>query len=401
MIPRRISRLIRAYAREFRVVAILGPRQSGKTTLARAIFRQKPYVSLEDPDERSFALDDPRGFLDRFPRGAVLDEVQRAPHLLAYVQGVVDRSSRRGQFVLTGSQQFNLLETISQTLAGRAGTVELLPFSREELYAAGLAPATLGEAMWRGGYPPLFDTPRADPTRWLNAYLGTYVERDVRALVGLRDLDAFQRVLRLSAAHVGQMVNTVQIGADAGVSHNTVRAWLGVLEAGFILFRLPPAMANLRKRLVKTPKLYFHDTGLLARLMGITSPDQLLQHPLRGAFFENWVLVEAIKALGNRGLQTDLSFWRDPLGHEVDILDRRAEHVAAWECKSGATYVTEWAEGLQYWRKHAGGEPHSAGVVYGGDTSFTRSGIRVVSWRQVAPAISGTRRGNAPSIDPM
>ena len=393
MVPRRAAQLVRRYAREFRVVAVLGPRQSGKTTLVRTVFPAKPYVSLEDPDERSFATDDPRGFLHRFPRGAVLDEVQRTPQILSYLQGVVDRSTRHGQFVLTGSQQFHLLETITQTLAGRVGTVELLPFSYEELDAAGLAPTDLADALWRGGYPPLSTAPRADPVRWLNAYVRTYVERDVRAVVTLRDLDAFQRVLRLCAAHAGQLVNTAQIGADAGVSHNTVRGWLGVLEAGFILFRLQPSLSNLRKRLVKTPKLYFYDTGLLSRLLGVVTAEQLVQHPLRGAIFENWVLVEALKAIRNRGGEPDVAFWRDALGHEVDIVRREGDRTDAWECKSGATYVPEWATALNYWRGHAGAGRHSMAVVYGGDATFTRSGVQVISWRDVASSVAASRRG--------
>jgi len=387
-VPRQISRLVRAYAREFRVVAILGPRQSGKSTLARAVFHNKPYVSLEDPDERAFAIEDPRGFLDRYPRGAVLDEVQWCPDILSYLQGRVDRSTRRGQFVLTGSQQFHLLDTITQTLAGRVGTVELFPFSYQELRAAKRAPATLAEALWRGGYPQLFDTPSAQPVRWLNAYLRTYVERDVRAVVNIRDLDAFQRLLRLCAAHAGQLLNTVQLGADAGVSHNTVRAWLSVLEAGFIVFRLPPALANLRKRIVRTHKLHFYDTGLLCRLLGIDTPGQVLQHPLRGAIFENWVVVEIMKGLRNRGLEPSLAFWRDAVGHEVDIVRQHGGSLDAWECKSGATYVAEWAKGLDYWRGHAGSARTRLGVIYGGDTSFVRSGVRVLAWREADKAVN-------------
>lgn len=208
----------------------------------------------------------------------------------------------------------------------------------------------------------------------------------------VRDLDAFQRVLRLAAAHAGQLLNTVQLGADAGVSHNTVRAWLGVLEAGFILFRLPPALANLRKRLVKTPKLYFYDTGLLARLLGIDTPAQVLQHPLRGAIFENWVVVEMVKALRNRGAEPTLAFWRDAMGREVDIVHAHGDRVEGWECKSGATYVPEWTKALDYWREHAGSSRSAPGIVYGGETSFVRAGVRVLAWRDAARAAALAER---------
>ena len=383
MIARQLARLTRSYARTFKIVAILGPRQSGKTTLARTVFGHKPYVSLEDLDERQFATDDPRGFLARFPRGAVIDEAQHCPGLFSYLQGRVDGTATRGQFVLTGSQQLGLMQNVSQTLAGRVGTLELLPFSSAELRAADRAPATLEAAIFRGGYPALFNQPAASPVAWLNSYLRTYVERDVRQALTVRDLSTFRRFLGLCAGTAGQLVNTARLGSDCGVSHNTVRAWLSVLEAGFVLFQLQPHHENFRKRLVRTPKLYFYDTGLLVRLLGIDSPAQLSTHSLRGAIFENWVVTELLKARVNKGQEPRLFFWRDNVGQEIDILHERGGRLDAWECKSGRTFVTEWASSLVKWGNLAGAKAGKLQLAYGGDESFTRNGVRVVAWKDV------------------
>lgn len=388
MIGRHLAGVVRSYARMFKIVAILGPRQSGKTTLARAVFGKMPYVNLEEPDERQFATDDPRGFLARFPTGAVIDEAQHCPPLFSYLQTRVDASPRRGQFILTGSQQLGLMESVSQTLAGRVGTVDLLPFSYAELRDAGRAPRSVEESLFYGGYPPLFDEPRAGPVPWLNSYLRTYVERDVRHALNVRDLSVFRRFLALCAGAAGQLLNTVRLGADCGVSHNTVRAWLSVLEAGFVVFQLPPHHENFRKRLVKTSKLYFYDPGLLVRLLGIEEPAQLRAHPLRGAIFENGVVVELLKACLNRGEEPRLFFWRDSVGHEIDVLRESGSRLHAWECKSGMTFVPEWGAGLVRWDQLAGRKAGTLHLVYGGDESFTRQGIRVVSWRDV-----GVKRG--------
>jgi hypothetical protein len=383
MIARHLAAVVRSYASGFKIVAILGPRQSGKTTLARALFAKKPYVNLEEPDERQFAIDDPRGFLARFPKGAVIDEAQHCPLLLSYLQARVDSSPGRGQFVLTGSQQLGLMEHVSQTLAGRVGTVDLLPFSYAELRTAGVAPASVEDALFLGGYPPLFDEPSAGPVRWLNSYVHTYVERDVRQALNVRDLSVFRRFLGLCAGSAAQLLNTVRLGADCGVSHNTVRAWLSVLEAGFVVFQLQPHHENFRKRLVKTPKLYFHDTGLLVRLLGIEHAAQLRVHPLRGAIFENWVVLELLKARVNRGEEPRLFFWRDNVGHEIDVVRDTGPVLDAWECKSGMTYVPEWAEGLTNWSRLAGRKAGILHVVYGGSQSFVRNRTHVLSWRDV------------------
>jgi len=383
MIPRRLADVVQTYASEFKIVAILGPRQAGKTTLARHLFKNKPYVNLEEPDSRNFAEEDPRGFLNRFPEGAVIDEAQRCPQLFSYLQPRVDASHRRGEFILTGSQQLGMMETITQSLAGRVGTVSLLPFSYTELKNAELQPESIEEALFRGGYPPLYDIPRADPQRWLNSYLRTYVERDVRSALNVRDLSMFQRFLGLCAGNVGQLLNTERLGADCGISHNTARSWLSVLEAGFVVFLLQPHHANFRKRLVKTPKLYFYDTGLLTRLLAVETPQQLQVHPLRGSIFENWIVTELMKEYLHRGQEPRLYFWRDSHGHEIDILRDTGLHYQVWECKSGMTYRTEWTEDLEYWQALAGVVAGEKRVAYGGDESFVRKGVRVVSWKDL------------------
>ena len=370
-------------AREFKVVAIVGPRQSGKTTLAKAVFAAKPYASMEDPDQLQFAQEDPRGFLAQYPGGAVIDEAQRCPELFSYLQGVVDRNRDAGQFVLTGSQHFGLVQRITQSLAGRVGFVNLLPFSAPELLAGGWLPASLDAALLHGGYPPVFDMP-ASPERWYNAYLATYIERDVRQLRNVQDLPTFQRVLRLCAGSVGQLADLTRIGNDAGVDQKTVRAWLGVLEASFILFRLQPHHRNFRKRLVKTPKLYFYDVGVAARLIGIESAEQMNTHPLRGALFENWVIVEYLKRRLNAGKESNLFFWRSHGGLEVDLVVEQGQALAPVEIKSGATVSPDWMRPLRRWRELAGASGGRPVIVYGGDQLQPRSDADIVPWQQLA-----------------
>lgn len=382
MIRRQAEALARELASQFKVVAIVGPRQSGKTTLARAVFADRPYVSLEEPDQRRFAEEDPRRFLDRYRSGALIDEAQRCPELFSYLQGVVDASRQPGQFILTGSQHFGLMERITQSLAGRVGFLRLLPFSLGELTAAGLRPPSVDELLFKGGYPPVYDQP-VTPERWYGAYLLTYVERDVRQLVNVRDLGAFQRFVALCAGHTGQLVNASRLGADAGVTHNTVRAWLDLLEASFIAFRLWPHRRNVRKRLVKTPKLYFYDTGLAARLLGVEGPQQLATHAMRGALFENWVIAELLKGRGDRGLPDNLTFWRTSTGEEVDAVAQAGDRLQGIEIKAGATVASDWFDGLESWRDLAGEGAASSWLVYGGDEAYQRRGVEVVPWTGV------------------
>ena len=382
MITRQAEVLARTLAREFKVVAITGPRQAGKTTLAQAVFKDKPYVSLEDPDQRQFATEDPRRFLDYFPEGAVIDEAQHGPDLFSYLQGRVDARSPAGQFILTGSQHFGLMERVSQSLAGRVGFLRLLPFSLAELGRGGWSPESLDELLFKGGYPPVYDQP-ASPERWYNAYITTYVERDVRQLLNVRDLGAFQRFVGLCAGSTGQLLNTSRLGADLGINYNTVRSWLDILEASFVVFRLRPHHQNFRKRLVKTSKLYFYDTGLAARLLGVENARQLATHPMRGALFENWVIVELLKNRGNRGKADNLFFWRNHTGEEVDVIADRGDRLLPVEIKAGSTVASDWFRPLSRWCELAGEVAETPWLVYGGTRRQGRGPVEVLPWRKI------------------
>jgi hypothetical protein len=380
MIPRRAAQRLRTLAGSFPVVAVTGPRQSGKTTLVRAEFRDRPYASLEDPDVREQATLDPRAFLDRFPDGCVLDEIQRSPGLLSYIQTAVDADPRPGRYVITGSGNLALLASVSQSLAGRAATLELLPFTAAEIADAGRLPP-LDELLARGLYPALYDR-QVDAGDWHAAYVQSYLERDVRQVVNVGSLIDFQRFLRLAAARVGQLLNVASLAQDAGIAQGTARAWLSVLEAGYVVFRLPPYHRNFGKRLIKSPKLYFVDTGLAAYLLGVANPSQMALHFARPALFENLVVTEAIKKRANTGARYDCYFWRDNIGTEVDLLVESGDGLTPVEIKSGATFQPEWLSGLRAWLRHtAGARRNRPGLVYGGDASFWMDEVAVLGWR--------------------
>lgn len=382
MIPRDAKATALELARGFPIVALTGPRQSGKTTLARALFGDHAYVSLEDPEQREFAANDPKGFLARFKDGLILDEVQRAPELFSWLQGIVDGERSMGRFVLTGSQEFGLRAGITQSLAGRVGLVHLLPLSLNELAGTGLLADSLDMAMLRGGYPPIHDR-ELTPRLWFPNYVNTYLERDVPQLLEVRNREQFQRFVRLCAAHTGQLLNLSAIGADCGISHVTAREWLNVLEASYLLVRVPPYFRNFGKRLVKRPKLYFVDVGLAAWLLGIRDPETLNSHPLRGALFETLVVSEMLKNRFNAGEPAELYFWRDHVGHEVDLVWERHGRLHAMEIKSGATFASDWLDGIDRWRRVAGDEEVEPVLVYGGDDAFVRDGVEVRSWRGI------------------
>jgi predicted AAA+ superfamily ATPase len=383
MLARDAEKTLIRLAKSFPVVAITGPRQAGKTTLARAVFIGKPYVSLENPDEREFAQNDPKRFLARFPNGAVLDEVQRCPSLLSWLQGVVDERGVMGDFVLTGSAQFDLIEGITQTLAGRVGRVELLPLSSRELKAANQLPNLLSQMLIQGGYPALYDR-KITTQDWFSNYVATYVERDVRKLISVRNLSQFQTFLKMCASRTGQLINLTSLGADCGISAVTAKQWLSVLETSYIVTLLRPHHSNFGKRLVKTPKIYFLDSGLAAWLMGIRSAETLETHAARGALFESWVVSELYKKRLNAGLPIDLFFWRDNTGNEVDLLIENEKGLQPIEIKSGSTYASDWSQGLKKWQALAQNSSLEPAILYGGESTFEREGLKVWGWRDVA-----------------
>ena len=386
-ITRSAERTVQRLATSMPVIGIVGPRQSGKTTLARRVFSDKPYLSLENLDTRDEATHDPRGFLAGLPEGAVLDEVQRAPGLFNYLQQVVDEAARPGLFCLTGSQQFDLLAGVTQTLSGRIGLVRLPPLSLEELTAAGHRHASAVEAIFRGGFPRLYETD-LDPSRWLDDYVTTYVERDVRRLSQIRDLDSFRRFVRLAALRSARLVNLTELARDSGVSVNTAKGWLSVMEASFLVVRLAPWFGNLGKRLVKTSKLYFTDAGLAANLLGLESPEQVAGSPLLGHLFETLVITELLKARWGQGRRENLYFWRDHQGTEIDALCDFGTELRGVEIKTSQTPAASWTAGLN-WLGSAVGARRDTGVstvrkyiVYGGAERRPYAGAELVGWRE-------------------
>lgn len=373
-------------ARVYPVVTVTGPRQSGKTTLCRAAFPGLSYVSLEPFDNREFARSDPRGFLAAHAGGAIIDEVQNAPDLASYLQVEVDARPRPGRFVLTGSQHLGLSATVSQSLAGRTAVRHLLPFALDEVRRFNRPPTDLFDTLWRGGYPRIHDQGiPAGP--WLGDYIATYVERDVRQVLNIGDLVTFAAFARLAAGRTTQELNLSRLGSDAGTSHVTARSWLSVLEATFLCSRVPAMHRNVRKQVVKAAKLHWFDSGLVCRLLGILSPEQLFSHPQRGAVFESWVFAEVYKHLVNRAAAHALYHYRETRGAEIDLVVDSGDHLALVEAKSGATVGSDWLQPLVRLRDAlvAGGERRSIElyVVYGGDEPYERQGVRIVPWWRV------------------
>lgn len=376
MIDREITHRLTELFRQYPFVTVTGPRQSGKTTLCRAAFPDLDYANLEAPDQRDFAESDPRGFLAQLDDGAIIDEVQRVPTLISYLQVAADEKRGNGLFVLTGSEQFPLSDAIGQSLAGRTALLRLLPFSLNERQRAGGGGA-VDEILYTGFYPRIIDQ-SLNPTQALADYFETYVERDVRRLGEIRNLSNFRRFVRLCAGRIGQPVNFSSLGADGGVSHTTVREWLTVLETSYIIFRLPPYYANISKRLVKSPKIYFCDVGLAAYLLGIENAGQVATHPLRGPLFENAVVGEALKYRFNHGNQPNLSFFRDSKGLECDLFYPAGCGIAAFEVKSGATISSEHFRSLYRVAELVPGIT-SKTLVYGGTTRQSRSDSQAIT----------------------
>ncbi len=379
IIPRDIGKRIQKRSRKYPVISITGPRQSGKTTLVKALFPDYAYVSLERPDYRQQALEDPNRFLRTFSDGVILDEAQRAPELFSYIQVMVDESRKPGQFVLTGSQNFLLLEQISQSLAGRVAIFRLPPFSLPELQSSKYAHNDLDTYLFTGTYPPVYDR-GYEPHPWYMDYIQTYIERDVRSIRKVTDLSLFQKFLGLCAGRTGQLLNLNGLAGECGISHNTARDWMSVLEASYLVFRLQPHHENFNKRIVKQPKLYFYDSGLLCALLGLQNPRQLAQHYLRGSIFESFIVSELVKARWQAGLSGTGNFWRDRHGHEVDYLVETAHGTIPIEIKSAETIQTAMFDGIAYWCGLAGAKPDKGYLIYGGKEKQDRQKGHVVGW---------------------
>ncbi len=378
MIERTLTAKMISLAQKFQVITLTGPRQSGKTTLVRAAFSSLPYVSLEEPDVRQIALTDPRGFLLNYPAGAVLDEIQNTPELFSYIQRIVDEN-RQVQFILTGSSNFLLMEKISQTLAGRTAVLHLLPFSFNELEPL---PEQYESLIFKGQYPRIYDRDIA-PTDFYPAYIQTYVERDVRLMKNIGDINAFIQFTRLCAGRIGQLLNYAGLANDAGISPNTAKSWLSILESSYILYRLQPYHRNFNKRLVKSSKLYFYDTGVACSLLGIREEEQVQLHYMKGALFENLIINEFIKRNFNRGENRQPYFWQDNHGKEIDCLLVNGDRATPVEVKSGKTMSASYFDNLKFWRNLADLPDDRGYVVYGGDQSMQTSTGALISWRNL------------------
>ncbi len=378
MIERTLASKVTSLAQKFQVITLTGPRQSGKTTLVRATFPDLPYVSLEEPDIRQIALTDPRGFLSNYPNGVILDEIQNTPELFSYIQRIVDEN-RQIQFILTGSSNFLLMEKISQTLAGRTAVLHLLPFSLQELEPLADSYENL---IFKGQYPRIYDR-AIPPTDFYPSYIQTYVDRDVRMIKNIGDINAFILFTQLCAGRIGQPLNYASLANDAGISPNTAKSWLSILESSYILYRLQPYHRNFNKRLIKSPKLYFYDTGVACSLLGIREQEQVNLHYMKGSLFENLILNEFIKRSFNRGENRQPYYWQDNHGKEIDCLLVNGEKVTAVEIKSGKTMSTSYFENLKYWRSLAALPESQEYVVYGGDQSMQTGAGILISWKNL------------------
>ena len=384
MIKRHCEKELIKLAKKFKAVAVVGPRQSGKTTLVKYVFKEKPYISLENPDTLRFALDDPRGFISQYPEGAILDEVQRAPEIFSYLQQILDESTEKGLFILTGSNNFILQESISQSLAGRIAYLFLLPFTLYELPGDELP--DIYQMIYQGLYPPIYDQ-KIEPYMWYPNYIRTYIERDVRMIKNISNLNLFERFVKLCAGRVGQLLNMNNLAIEVGVDNKTISSWLSILENSFVIFRLQPHYQNFNKRIVKMPKLYFYDTGLACSLLGIREADQLPINPYYGALFENFIVSEFRKYLHNQAREPNLFFWRDNTGNEVDLLLEAGKELFPVELKAGKTVTTEFYKGLERWLKISGKK--SGAVIYAGDEYQKRSkGIEFFPWNKFHPLLS-------------
>ncbi len=383
MVDRELLSELLACAREYPVITLTGPRQSGKTTLARGAFPHLGYANFERPDLRAQFSEDPKGFLGGYAQGAVFDEIQHVPEICSWLQDMVDQDPVAGRFVLTGSQHFGLTNQVTQSLAGRTAILELLPFNRRELESGGFLSKDLDTVLWAGAYPPVHDR-GLRPERWFADYLATYLERDLRQLAAIRDLSLFQRFLKLAAGSVGQLFVASRLAGDLGVSNKTIEHWTSVLEASYLVARIPPYHPNLRKRMTRSAKLYFLDTGLVCHLLDIRQPGQLAAHPLRGAIFENWVAAELIKEDTNKGQRPRLSFWRTYDGQEVDFLREDGDRLELIECKAGQTVHPRFLSPLKRVAGIMTDRKVTSCLVHGGTEERTLNQIRILPWNRLS-----------------
>jgi predicted AAA+ superfamily ATPase len=382
MVNRTIVEGINAYMQRYPVVALTGPRQSGKTTLLKGMFPDFRYVSLENPDNRAFAENDPNGFLQLYDQKVILDEVQRVPALLSYIQTIVDSNNMMGQFILSGSQNFNLMKSITQSLAGRVALFKLLPFDMMELKSADLLPSDYEQLIIKGSYPALYDRSIPFASFYAN-YIETYIQRDVTELLSIRDFGLFRTFLKLCAARIGQQLNIASLSSETGVSVPTLRSWISILESSYIMYQLPPFFKNFNKRLVKSPKLYFYDTGLASFLLGIRNEKTLLESEFKGALFENMIITEYVKQNYHNNLYHDFYYWRDSNGHEVDLLVSNDTAYDAIEIKSTKTILPKQFAGLDFLANIGGDAIRRKILVYGGDSSQKRTHYQIWAWSDI------------------
>ena len=382
MVKRDLHAKVLELSKKFPFVLITGPRQSGKSTLVKMVFPDYTYISFSDLDIRTFAKEDPRGFIATYPDKVIIDEVQKEPSILSYLQTHTDNANKEGMYILTGSQNILLMSSVDESLAGRVGILNLLPFSNEEMKSASINKNTVDEQIFYGSYPRIYDKDIA-PTDYYPNYIKTYVERDIRNIKQIVDLSLFVKFIKLCAGRIGQLLNKASLANECGISEPTAQSWLSILEQCYIIHLLKPDHKNFSKRLVKTPKLYFYDTGLACSLLEISSSSQIATHYLRGELFENMVVNEFIKKEYNRGKNPDFTFWRDSNGNEVDLLQNKDNDVFAYEIKSGATFNKNYFKGLNYWSKLSEADSEHKTVVFGGDNVMTTSEGKVLPWNRI------------------